>query len=150
MRLNLNREPEWIEVTTDVRICAAPATSAVMGAARHDPLMQDITEETAPEIAALAFSKAVAKQVISAWTGVEDENGKPAPVTPEYIEALFDHYSVFEAWQVKYMARWLGLDEEKNVSAPSPTGISAGAPSTAKPAKASARIARSGKTGRKR
>ena len=150
MRLNLNREPEWFEITPTTRVLAGPATSGVMGAARNDPLMAAISEDSPQEVVALAFAKAVAKQVIVAWEGVEDMEGAPVPVTPEYVEAFLDHYTAFDGWQEKYMARWLGLDDEKNVSASSPTGTLAGAPNTATRAKAPARTARKGKTSRKR
>ena len=148
IRLNLNPQPEWLELLPGVRVFAAPATSAVMAAARHDPGVEAITADTRLEAAALAFARAVAKQTILDWEGVESEDGAPAPVGPETIDALFDHFRAFEAWQLRYMARWLGLEQEKNGSAPSPSGTSAGAPSTARPARRAAKPARNGNTSR--
>jgi len=63
-------------------------------------------------------------------------------VTPEGIDALLDIWVLFDAFQVKYLASGLLLDQEKNGSAPSPSGTSAGATATARPAKGRARSAR--------
>ena len=57
------------------------------------------------------------------------------PVTPEGIDALLEVWPVFEAFQASYMAKGLLLDAEKNASAPSPSGTSAGATATARPAR---------------
>lgn len=142
IRLELNPSPEWVELLDGVRVRAMPAGSAVMAAARYDPGVAAITEETTQEAAALAFAKAVAKQTILDWEGVEGADGAPAPVTPEHIDAFLDVYPIFEAWQTRYMARWLGLELEKNGSAPSPSGTSEGAPNTAPRARRGAKGAR--------
>jgi hypothetical protein len=63
--------------------------------------------------------------------------GIVVPVTPEGIDALLEIWPVFEAFHTQYVARGLILDAEKNVSAPSPTGPSAGATDTAPPARPS-------------
>ncbi|SER49717.1 hypothetical protein SAMN04490244_101265 [Tranquillimonas rosea] len=135
MRLNLNRDPEWVDLLPGVSVLAAPATSSVMAQARRDDLLAPYREAGGAsdddEEAALAFNKAVAKLVIRDWRGVEGDDGKKAKVTPEAVEALLDHYALYEAWAERYMARWLGLEQEKNGSAPSQTGTSAGARRTA-------------------
>ena len=64
-----------------------------------------------------------------------DDAGNVIPVSPEGIDALLEIWPVFEAFQTQYIARGLLLDQEKNVSAPSPTGPSAGATGTARPAR---------------
>ncbi len=149
IRLNLNREPQWVELLPGVRVLAAPATTAIMGAARRDPILEGVDETTDQDDAALRFAKAVAFQVISDWTGIEGEDGAPAAVTRENVDALLDNYRIFEGWQLEYMARWLGLEQEKNASAPLPSGISAGAPNTAEPAPRAAKPARRTSTNRK-
>jgi hypothetical protein len=75
------------------------------------------------------------------WEGVGDEAGNLMPVSPAGIDALLEIWPVFEAFQAQYVARGLMLDQEKNASAPSPIGPSAGAMVTARPAKAPARTA---------
>lgn len=148
MRLNLKREPEWFDLIPGVRVKCAPATSAVMAHARRDPVMDEIDENASEERTAVAFGKAVAFAVIEAWEGVEGPDGKPCEPSREYIDAFLDDFRIFDAWQTQYMARWLGLEDEKNGSAPSPSGSSAGAGRTAKPARKSAKSARSRKTAR--
>jgi len=69
---------------------------------------------------------------------VGDAMGQPTPVTPEGIDALLEIWPVFEAFQTQYVAKGLILDAEKNFSAPSPTGPSAGATGIAPPARAPA------------
>ena len=78
------------------------------------------------------------------WEGVGDADGKPVPVTPETAAALIDVWPLFEAFQARYVAKGLLLDQEKNVSAPSPSGTSAGATATARPVRRRARTARAG------
>ena len=51
---------------------------------------------------------------------------------------------IFEAFQGFYDSKGLLLDAQKNASAPSPTGTSAGATATARPAGKPARTARRG------
>ena len=64
--------------------------------------------------------------------------------SPAGIDALLEIWPVFEAFQAQYVARGLMLDQEKNASAPSPTGPSAGATATARPALAPAPTAPQG------
>ena len=52
-------------------------------------------------------------------------------MSPEAAAALIDVWPLFEAFQGGYVAKGLLLDAEKNASAPSPTGTSAGATPTA-------------------
>ena len=73
--------------------------------------------------------------------GVGDDDGNLVPVSPAGIDALLEIWPVFEAFQAEYVARGLMLDQEKNASAPSPTGPSAGAAATARPARTPARTA---------
>lgn len=81
------------------------------------------------------MTKAVTRRAVLDWEGVGDAMGQPTPVTPEGIDALLEIWPVFEAFQTMYVAKGLILDAEKNVSVPSPTGVSAGATAIAPPAK---------------
>ena len=93
-----------------------------------------LTEASSQEDMALAMAKAVARRAVLEWEGVGDDDGNLVPVSPDGIDALLEIWPVFEAFQAQYVARGLMLDQEKNVSAPSPTGPSAGATATARPA----------------
>ena len=106
--------------------------------------MEALPEQSSKEEMALVMAKAVARRVVTGWEGVGDASGKPVPVTPEGINALLDIWPVFEAFQTRCLAPHLMLEQEKNASAPSPNGTSAGATPIARPARARARTARRG------
>ena len=164
MRLNLDRGvlpyvlfPETA-VSAAVVIHALPALSHVMEEAKADAALRELAHEIKAELAegevptpevmaghgqfAVMFAKAIARQVIQSWDGIEDEDGSPAPVTPDRIDAFLDLAPVYDKFVSVYMARWLVLQSEKNAFAPSPTGTSVGAAATARPAEASAPTAR--------
>ena len=144
IRLNLTAEPRWFDLAARLRLQLAPVTTAIMAAARSDIAASDMTEDLPQEALAVTMAKAVARRVILDWEGVGDAEGTPLPVTPEGIDALLDIWPIFEAFQRDCLAPHLMLDQEKNASAPSPTGSSAGATATAKRAPKPARTARRG------
>jgi hypothetical protein len=88
------------------------------------------------------MAKAVARIAIKDWEGVGDADGNPVVVTPAGIDALLEVWPIFEAFQTRYVNSGFLLEQEKNVSALLPTGSSAGAQPTAKPAQGRARTAR--------
>ena len=133
LRLNLTRDPKWIDLGYGVRVLALPLTSAVLISLRGDLELKD-AELLAPAEQALRFAKAVASRVITDWEGVGDEDGKELAVTPEAAGALMDVFPLYRAFESNYIGRWLKLESEKNVFAPSPNGTSAGALDTAAPA----------------
>jgi len=100
-----------------------------------------LPEGASQETLALAMAKAVARRAVLDWQGVGDDAGNIVPVTPEGIDALLEIWPVFEAFQTQYVAKGLILDAEKKVSAPSPSGPSAGAIGTAPHARERARTA---------
>jgi len=142
LKLNLSNEPAWLDLDHGVRIRLLPLTTALMVAARNDPAIAGLSENASDEESALVFAKALARLAIVDWEGVGNENGDPVTVSPEGIDALLDVWPLFEAFQTEYVAGGLLLDAEKNVSSPLPSGPSAGATGTARPAKASAKPAR--------
>jgi hypothetical protein len=144
IRLDLSSAPKWLDLGAGLRLHVLPVTTAIMVAARNDPAVEALPEEASREEQALVMAKAVARRVVTGWEGVGDANDNPVPVTPEGIDALLDIWPVFEAFQTRCLAPHLMLDAEKNGSAPSQTGTSAGAKATARPAKARARTARRG------
>jgi hypothetical protein len=148
LRLDLSNAPHWLELTPDLRVHLTPLTTALMVAARNDDVVTTLPEEASDENRALVFAKAIARIAILDWEGVGDVDGHTIPVSPEGIDALLDIYPVFEAFQLRYVSKGLLMDAEKNVSAPLPSGSSAGAQATAKPARASAKTARAKSTSR--
>ena len=141
IRLNLTATPQWLELAPELRLLVGPLTTALMVSARADMAIESLPETATTEELALAMAKAVARRAILDWEGVGDDEGNIVPVTPEGIDALLEIWPVFEAFQTRYVARGLMLDADKNVSAPSPTGPSAGASGIAPPAPDLARIA---------
>ena len=135
LTLDLTNAPQWCDLIPGVRVKLRPLTTALMVSARGDPAVADLPEGVATEEAALAMAKALARRAILDWEGVGDAEGKDLPVSPEAIDALLDIWPIFEAFQIAYVSKGLLLDAEKNASAPLPTGPSAGATATARPAR---------------
>ena len=134
LTLDLTNEPRWLELLPGVRLKLRPLTTALMVAARADPAVETMPPAATAEDLALAMAKAVARLAVLEWEGIGDAEGQPLPVSPEAVDALLDLWPAFEAFQAAYVAKALLLDAEKNASAPSPTGPSAGATATARPA----------------
>ena len=144
IRLDLTAGPKWLDLGAGLRLHVLPVTTAIMVAARNDPVVEALPERASKEEQALVMAKAVARRVVTGWQGVGDADGNPVPVTPEGIDALLDIWPVFEAFQTHCLAPHLMLEQEKNASAPLPNGTSVGATPIAKPAKGRARTARRG------
>ena len=144
IRLNLTATPQWLTLSPGLRLLVGPLTTALMVSARADMAIETLPETASAEELALAMAKAVARRAILEWEGVGDENGSVVAVTPEGIDALLEIWPVFEAFQTGYVAKSLILDAEKNVSAPSPSGPSAGASAIVPRASGAAKTARHG------
>ena len=142
IRLNMSTEPHWIDLLPGLMIRVAPITTSIMAAARSDVSLDRLDPDAPKEMLAVAMAQAVARMVITEWSGVGDAEGIDLPVTPEGIDALLNIWPVFEAFQEKALGPHLVLDAEKNVSAPSPNGTTAGATDIAQPAPDPARTAR--------
>lgn len=142
LRLNLAREPYWLDLGLGVRVRVEPLTTALMVAARSDPAVRGLPEGTSDDEIAVIFGKVLADRAILKWEGVGDADGNPTPVTPEGIAALLDIWPIFERFQMGYVARGLELEAEKNGFAPLPSGSTAGAKATAQRARKAAKPAR--------
>ena len=134
LTLDLSNAPQWCEFIPGVRIRLRPLTTALMVSARGDPAIAGLPEGAATEEAALAMAKALARRAILEWEGIGDAEGNPLDPNAEAIDALLDLWPAFEAFQTLYVAKALLLDAEKNAFAPLPTGPSAVAKATARPA----------------
>ena len=142
IRLNLTATPQWLDLGPDLRLLLGPLTTALMVSARADAGIEALPDTATQEELALAIAKAIARRAVLDWEGVGDDAGNIVPVSPEGIDALLDIWPIFEAFQTKYVAKGLILDAEKNVSAPSPTGRSAGATGAGRCADCPARLNR--------
>ena len=131
--LTLSREPEWLDLTHGVTVLIRPLTAAIFSAARADLEAGELIDAEAQEIAA-ALVKAIARRTILSWEGVGDAEGNVIEPDETAINALFDLWPIYEAFNERFIARWLLLGEEGNGSAPLPTGTSAGVLDIARPA----------------
>ncbi|HHB80210.1 MAG TPA: hypothetical protein ENK83_00460 [Aliiroseovarius sp.] len=135
LKLDLFNEPAWLALGHGVRVQLRPLTTALMVATRSDPAVEAVPEEASDEERAVAFAKALARRAVLAWEGVGDADGQTIDPSPETIDALLDIWPIFEGFQLAYVSKGLLLEQEKNASALLPTGPSAGASDTARPAK---------------
>lgn len=121
LKLNLSNESRWIDLAGGVKIKAKPLTSAMMLAARNNPrvvaLAKGRVDENVvqDEAVALEVAKIIGGMVIEDWDGVGDAAGEPVPVSQDWIDALFDLWPIFEAFQVNVVAGAMLVDAEKNV-----------------------------------
>lgn len=141
IRIQLSPEPQWFELGHGVRLQLLPLTTALMVATRSDPAVQDLAADASNDTRAAVFAAALARRAVVDWEGVGDEGGTVIAVSPKGIDALLSLWPIFEAFNLHYVSRGMLLDAEKNGSAPSPTGTSAGATTIAMPAKRNARTA---------
>ena len=141
IRINLSPEPQWLDLGHGVSLQLLPLTTALMVATRSDPAVQELGAEASNDTRAAVFAAALARRAVVDWDGVGDETGTVITVSPDGIDALLSLWPIFEAFNLLYVSRGMLLDAEKNGSAPSPTGTSAGATATARPARRNARSA---------
>jgi hypothetical protein len=143
IRIDLKREPHWLELGHGVRVHVRPCTTALMMAARADPRIQSAGQRSpvpsADDVQAAgertaALVKALGRLGIQDWEGVGNAEGEPVPLTAEGVDALLDLWPMAEAFERLYLGPALLLDEEKNASAPAPNGTSAAGQNTAAPA----------------
>lgn len=120
LRLDLKREPHWLDLGHGVRVRVRPCTTALVMAARADA--RDAVTSTASVddilrgsgVRTASFLKVLGRLAIEAWEGVGDAAGDPAAVTPEGIDALLDLWPLAEAFERRYLGPALLLDAEKN------------------------------------
>jgi hypothetical protein len=141
IRINLSPEPQWLDLGHGVRLELLPLTTALMVATQSDPAVQELDADANNDTRAAVFAAALARGTVVDREGVDDADGTVITVSPEGIDALLSLWPIFEAFNLLYVSCGMLLDAEKNGSAPSPTGTSAGATATAGPAKRSAKTA---------
>ena len=144
LTLDLTNQPRWHDLVPGVRAQLRPLTTALMVATRSDPVVETLPDEASDEERAVAFAKALARRAVLSWEGIGDADGNAIDPSPNSVDALLDIWPIFEAFQQTYVSKGLLLEQEKNVSASSPSGPSAGASATAKRASRPAKTARRG------
>ena len=107
IRLDLKREPYWLDLVPGVRVHVRPCTTAMIMAARAK--LMDANGDAGARTAAL-----LRKLAIDAWEGIGDEAGEAVPVSAEAIAAVMDLWPVAEAFERLYLGPAMVLDDEKN------------------------------------
>ncbi|MDG4603747.1 MAG: hypothetical protein P9C48_14455 [Defluviicoccus sp.] len=117
IRLDLKREPQWLDLGHGVRLHVRPCTTALMMAARAEGQRTAVPSQTEAQAAGertATLVKALGRLGIHDWEGVGDAEGEPLPLTPEGIDALLDLWPMAEAFERLYLGPALLLDDEKN------------------------------------
>ena len=117
IRLDLKREPHWLDLGHGVRVNVRPCTTALMMAARADLQRSPVPATNEVQAAGdrtAALVKALGRLGIQDWQGVGDADGEPMPLSPDGVDALLDLWPMAEAFERLYLGPALLLDEEKN------------------------------------
>ena len=109
VRLDLKREPYWLDLGHGVRVQVRPCTSALMMAARAG-----LPQDGDPAERAAALIVLLARAAVMDWDGVGDADGEPLAVSPDAVSALLDLWPMAEAFERLYLGPALLLDAEKN------------------------------------
>ena len=84
IRLDLKREPHWLDLGHGVRLYVRPLTTALMMAARAEAQRADTSSASDTEAAGVrtaALIKALARLAVLDWQGIGDAAGSAVPVT---------------------------------------------------------------------
>jgi len=115
LRLDLKREPFWLDLGYGVRLKVRPCTTALMMAARAAAAKVEPGDaENAVGVRTAALLSALARFAALEWDGVGDAGDKAAPLTPDGVDALLALWPMAEAFERLYLAPALLLDSEKN------------------------------------
>ena len=87
IRIQLSREPQWLDLGHSVRLQLLPLTTALMVATRSDPAVQALDPDASNDTRAAVFAGALARRAVVDWEGVGDADGNVLGVTPDGIDA---------------------------------------------------------------
>ncbi len=142
IRLDLPREPHWLDLPHGVRLLVRPLDTATDAAARAASVT-DLRErgQTAPPAAAKepwrlgqtkdALARAVGQLTILDWSGVLLTDGSPAPVTAEMVALLMSIPKIATAFLRLIYAPLDRLAAEGEDCGAAPSGTTAAAPGIA-------------------
>jgi hypothetical protein len=159
LKLDLKKEPFWIDLQADARVKVKPLTSALMHMAQADAVramlalqaerkarldagadasdLPDLeNEQVRHSLSETALITALATHAIIAWENVmKPEGGELAELTRENITQLMEIWFINQEFGKKYMRQLDLLEAEGNVSRPVANGTSAAGRATAGRAK---------------
>jgi hypothetical protein len=149
LRLNLKKEPYWIDLPSDVRVHVRPLTTAIMTAAQSTVIKQikalreEIKQQEESGKTPLAFPdleneqtrlgvsqsllvKALAIAAIIEWEGVmQPDSDKLAAINEKSISELMDIWFVGQDFWEKYTTSFTMAEQEGNGSRLAVNGTSA-------------------------
>lgn len=144
LRLGAPAEVRWVDLVAGVRVQVRPIDTGLVMRVRHSVAAQAAEGwgDRDPEVES---SLLYAEHSIVAWEGVGDADGEPVEPTPARVRQLLsEQVLIFDAFRARVLGPAFMVAAEGNGFAPSPSGTSAGATSTARTAKGRARSARRG------
>lgn len=141
LRLNLKKEPYWLDLPSKVRIRVRPLSTAIMNAAQSNVIKQikAIQAEEAGEmrpnlqdeairlgLSEALLVKALAIVAILEWDGVMNQAGDaPAEINEQNICELMDVWFIGQDFWKKYATSLFEVEVEGNESRPGVSGTSA-------------------------
>ncbi len=156
LKLDLKKEPFWLELPADVRVKVRPLTSAIMHIAQSEAIksmlalqeqrkarleadqdasdLPDLTDDqTRQSVSHTTLMKELAKASIIAWEqvfipGTDDA----APLTKTHIGELMDIWFINEAFGKAYLRQFDLLESEGNGLRPAASGTSVAGRDTAR------------------
>lgn len=155
LRLNLKKEPYWLDLPAEVKIKVRPLSTAIMSAAQSSVIKRitdwrqerksrldvgaDVSdlpdvddEETRLGLSESLLIKALARGAVVEWQGVLNSAGDaPAVVNDQAVNDLMDIWFIAQDFWKKYTASLSLLDAEGNVSGLAVNGTSAAGQDTA-------------------
>jgi hypothetical protein len=114
IRLNLKREPEWIELVAGVRVLVRPLRSVILAEAAAAPRLRELPADVDRDVRFAILCSEIAQLTIVEWEGVGDAEGKPVDPSPEGIAALMDLPMIAQAFSARYVTPGLLVSAEKN------------------------------------
>lgn len=159
LKLNLQKEPYWLELPAQVRVKVKPLSSAVMQVAQNQAVreMLELRKERAARLESGAdvtgipdiddshirnalsetlLINALARQAILEWEGVMlPDNDAPAPVNAQTVADLMDIWFIAQEFWKQYTRSLDLLAIEGNGSRPVANGTSAAGRNTARDAR---------------
>lgn len=146
IRLDVITGPQWLALEAGVEVLVEPLSQVVMARAKSMPEVAGLPDDTDADGRFAALTNAIAQLVIADWVGVGDAEGNPLVISADGIAALMNLFAMHRAFAGKYVAKAFLMVAEKNVSALSLNGTSAGEGTTAGPVPGSATTAPDGST----
>ena len=142
IKLNLRKEPYWIDLPENVRVLVKPVTSAIMNASQSEVIKFHREKELSEGELQSDLVKALARSSIIKWENVTTSENKSAEVNKDNINELMDIWYIAQDFWNKYATNIFELEAEGKSSELCVNGTSQEETDTAKVAKHKGSIAK--------